>query len=526
MERQTLQITDNLERLLDIFPRTVRKGLEAHEDDLVNLIEVVMDLGRLPQARLPGSFHYLTQDPITREDLRFVTERVGSFGPDNRAGIEATLHRISAIRNRTNEVVGVTCRVGRAIYGTEHVIRDVVESGKSILLLGRPGVGKTTLLREVARVLADDLAKRVVIVDTSNEIAGDGDIPHPGIGMARRMQVPHNSEQHAIMIEAVENHMPQVIVVDEIGTEQEAYAARTIAERGVILVATAHGNTLENLMLNPTLSDLIGGIQSVTISDEEARRRGTQKSILERKAPPCFDVLIEIQDKDTFAIHSDVANTVDLLLRGQAVKPEVRLRRGAGKVEVLQTSNREFLEYAGGAHSVTVEDDEFDRYADGRLAPQPPGHEPLEGVRIFPYSVSRNRLERAIRSLGVTAQVVRSWEMADVVITLKEQVKKRNFKFDELRRRNIPVHIVRANTVTQLQAFLKAYFRLQHLSPEEFAQREAKEAIKQVRDGGQPVDLSPQSAPIRRLQHEWAEAEQLKSSSFGVEPERFVRIYA
>ena len=230
MERQTLQITDNLERLLDIFPRTVRKGLEAHEDDLVNLIEVVMDLGRLPQARLPGSFHYLTQDPITREDLRFVTERVGQFGPDNRAGIEATLHRISAIRSRSGQVVGVTCRVGRAIYGTEHVIRDVVESGKSILLLGRPGVGKTTLLREVARVLADDIAKRVVIVDTSNEIAGDGDVPHPGIGMARRMQVPHTSEQHAIMIEAVENHMPEVIVVDEIGTEQEAYAARTIAE--------------------------------------------------------------------------------------------------------------------------------------------------------------------------------------------------------------------------------------------------------------------------------------------------------
>ena len=521
MERQTLQITDNLERLLEIFPRTVRKGLELHEDDLVNLIEVVMDLGRLPQARLPGSFHYLSQDPITREDLRFVTERVGQFGPDNRAGIEATLHRISAIRNRGNEVVGVTCRVGRAIYGTEHVIRDVVESGKSILLLGRPGVGKTTLLREVARVLADDIEKRVVIVDTSNEIAGDGDIPHPGIGMARRMMVPHNREQHAIMIEAVENHMPEVIVVDEIGTEQEAYAARTIAERGVALVATAHGNTLENLMQNPTLSDLIGGISSVTLSDEEARRRGTQKSVLERKAPPCFEVLIEIQDKDTFAIHGDVAATVDLLLRGQPVKPEVRLRKEAGKVEVVQTSNREFLEY-----STQDDDSDIDRYADGRLAPAPPGHEPVDGVRIFPYSVSRNRLERAIRSLGVSAQVVRSWESADIVITLKEQVKKRNFKFDELRRRNIPVHLVRANTVTQLQAFLKQYFRLQHLSPEEFAQREAKEAIKQVRTTGQPVDLSPQAAPVRRLQHEWAEAEQLKSSSFGVEPERFVRIYA
>lgn len=522
MERPTLQITDNLERLLDIFPRGVRKGLEKIEDDLVDLIEVVMDLGRLPQARLPGRFMFLSQDPITREELKFVTDRIGDFGPDNRAGIEATLHRISAIRNRTNAVIGLTCRVGRAIYGTEHVIRDVVESGKSILLLGRPGVGKTTLLREVARVLADDIGKRVVIIDTSNEIAGDGDVPHPGIGMARRMQVPRSAEQHSIMIEAVENHMPEVIVVDEIGTEQEAYAARTIAERGVALVATAHGNTLENLMQNPTLSDLIGGISSVTLSDEEARRRGTQKSILERKAPPCFDVLIEIQDKDTFAIHGDVAATVDLLLRNQPVKPEVRYRHGEGGVEVLQTSNREFLEI-----TLPDNDDDFeiDRYADGRLAPAPPGHEPVEGVRIFPYSVSRNRLERAIRSLGVSAQVVRSWEFADMVVTLKEQLKKRNFKFDELKRRNIPVHLVRANTVTQLQAFLKQYFRMQHVGPEEFALREAKEAIKQVRDTGQPVDLSPQTASVRRLQHEIAEADGIRSASFGAEPERFVRIY-
>lgn len=524
MEPTTLQITDNLERLLDIFPRSVRKGLDKIEDDLLNLIEVVMDLGRLPQARLPGSFQFLSQDPVTREDLRFLTDRVGKFGPDNRAGIEATLHRISAIRNRTNEVVGVTCRVGRAIYGTEHVIRDVVEAGQSILLLGRPGVGKTTLLREVARVIADELRRRVVIVDTSNEIAGDGDVPHPGIGLARRMQVPHDSAQHSIMIEAVENHMPEVIVVDEIGTEEEAYAARTIAERGVSLVATAHGNTLENLMQNPTLSELIGGIQSVTLSDEEARRRGTQKSILERKAPPCFDVLIEIQDKDTFAIHSNVANTVDLLLRNQPVKPEIRLRKAAGTMEVVQASNREFLEYASDDDD--MDGMEIDRYAGGRLAPQPPGHEPQEGVRIFPYSVSRNRLERAIRGLGVSAQVVRSWEHADLVITLKEQLKKRNFKFEELRRRNIPVHLVRANTVTQLQSFLKQYFRLGHLSPEEFAQREAKEAVKQVKATGQQVDLSPQQAPVRRLQHEMAEAEGLRSASFGNEPERYVRIYS
>ena len=514
----THHVTDDLEAMLSVFPLELAEAVRR-SDNFDDLIEVILDLGRQPTARFVNNEIVLLDRLVTQDDIEHVTTRIGDFDADNRAGMERTLHRISAIRNRRGRIVGLTCRVGRAVYGTIDIINDLITSGESILILGKPGVGKTTMLREAARILAE--TRRVVIVDTSNEIAGDGDIPHPGIGMARRMQVPHDSEQHSIMIEAVENHMPQVIVVDEIGTEQEAYAARTIAERGVTLVATAHGNTLENLMQNPTLSDLIGGISSVTLSDEEARRRGTQKSILERKAPPCFDVLIEIQDKDTFAIHGDVAATVDLLLRGQPVKPEVRLRKGAGKVEVVQTSNREFLEY-----STQDDDGEVDRYADGRLAPAPPGHEPVDGVRIFPYSVSRNRLERAIRSLGVSAQVVRSWEFADMVITLKEQVKKRNFKFDELRRRNIPVHLVRANTVTQLQAFLKQYFRLQHLSPEEFAQREAKEAIKQVHATGQPVDLSPQTAPVRRLQHEWAEAEQLKSSSFGVEPERFVRIYA
>ena len=196
--------------------------------------------------------------------------------------------------------------------------------------MGRPGIGKTTMLREAARVLADDLGKRVVVVDTSNEIAGDGDIPHPAIGKARRMQVRTPSLQHEVMIEAVENHMPQVIVIDEIGTELEAQAARTIAERGVQLIGTAHGNNLDNLMLNPTLSDLIGGIQTVTLGDEEARRRRTQKSVLERKAPPTFDVIIEIQDRERVTVHADVADTVDSMLRGDQVAPELRWRDEEG----------------------------------------------------------------------------------------------------------------------------------------------------------------------------------------------------
>src|SRR6476661_6346012 len=290
-ERQT---TDDLELLLAVMPPPVRRALEERGEKEGPLIEIVLDLGRLPEARLPDRGLDLSPEPVTREDIAYVVDRVGRFGKDNRAGIERTLHRISAMRNRVGDAVGLTCRVGRAVFGTVDILRDVVERGRSILLLGRPGVGKTTLLREAARVLADEFRKRVVIVDTSNEIAGDGDIPHPSIGRARRMQVARPAEQHAVMIEAVENHMPEVVVIDEIGTELEAQAARTIAERGVQLVGTAHGNSLENLMMNPTLADLIGGIQSVTLSDEEARRRGTQKSILERKAPPTFHAVVEI----------------------------------------------------------------------------------------------------------------------------------------------------------------------------------------------------------------------------------------
>ena len=290
-----------------------------------------MDLGRRPEARFGGGGEEVLLDrEVTEEDIQYVIDHIGSFGEDNRAGIERTLHRISAIRNRSGKIVGLTARIGRAVFGTIEIIKDLVESGKSVLIMGRPGIGKTTMLREAARVLADELDKRVVVVDTSNEIAGDGDIPHPGIGRARRMQVRTPAQQHAVMIEAVENHMPQVIVIDEIGTELEAAAARTIAERGVQLIGTAHGNNLDNLMLNPTLSDLIGGIQSVTLGDEEARRRRSQKSVLERKAPPTFDVVVEIQSRDRVTVHPDVAETVDAMLRGDPIAPELRWRDEGG----------------------------------------------------------------------------------------------------------------------------------------------------------------------------------------------------
>ncbi len=325
-ERETI---DDLDALLAALPPEIVAAVHALPDR-ERLIEVVMDLGRVPEARYPDGETALLDREVTEADIAWVVDHIGSFGDDNRAGIERTLHRISAIRNRSGKIVGLTCRVGRAVYGTIEIIKDFIDSGKSILIMGRPGIGKTTMLREAARVLADDLGKRVVVVDTSNEIAGDGDIPHPAIGKARRMQVRTPALQHEVMIEAVENHMPQVIVIDEIGTELEAAAARTIAERGVQLIGTAHGNNLDNLMLNPTLSDLIGGIQSVTLGDEEARRRRTQKSVLERKAPPTFDVIVEIQDRDRVMVHSDVADTVDAMLRGDAVAPEQRWRDEGG----------------------------------------------------------------------------------------------------------------------------------------------------------------------------------------------------
>jgi stage III sporulation protein SpoIIIAA len=321
--------TDDLDVLLQALPPEVVAAVHALPDR-EDLIEVVLDLGRRPEARFPNSEVTLLEREVAEADIAYVVDHIGTFGDDNRAGIERTLHRISAIRNRNGKIVGLTCRIGRAVYGTIEIINDFVETGKSILIMGRPGIGKTTMLREAARVLADDLGKRVVVVDTSNEIAGDGDIPHPAIGKARRMQVRTPSLQHEVMIEAVENHMPQVIVIDEIGTELEAAAARTIAERGVQLIGTAHGNNLDNLMLNPTLSDLIGGIQSVTLGDEEARRRRTQKSVLERKAPPTFDVVVEIQDRDRVMVHPDVADTVDALLRGDPIAPELRWRDEEG----------------------------------------------------------------------------------------------------------------------------------------------------------------------------------------------------
>lgn len=497
-------LADDLDLLLRVMPPGMRATLEAEAgQDL--LIEVVLDLGRIPEARFPERRVNLSGEAVTRHDLAYVVERVGSFGKDNRAGIERTLHRISAIRNRVGDVVGLTCRVGRSVVGTVDIVRDVIESGRSILLLGRPGVGKTTLLREAARVLADELDKRVVVVDTSNEIAGDGDVPHPGIGRARRMQVPSPERQHAVMIEAVENHMPEVIVIDEIGAEAEALAARTIAERGVQLIATAHGNSLENLLQNPTLSDLVGGIHAVTLSDEEARRRSTQKTVLERKAPPTFDIVVEIQDQDQLAVHKDVAEVVDRMLRGNILRPQVRTRGESGDVEIQETM-------ADEAPMLQI----HENGAVGKT----------KRLRIFPYAVSRGKLQRAVRDLKVPVRLVDLLREADLILTLKSQERRQPNRLRDAQMRGVRLAVIRSNTVKQMENFLRDEFDVQDFAVEhEVALQQTERAIAEVMGSGHPVELQPQEPYLRRLQHEMVHDAGLASDSKGREPYRRVVVY-
>ena len=518
---------DDLELLLGVMPQPIRQAIEALTDGEA-LVEIVLDLGRPPEARFAERGVELAAEPVSRQDIAYVVDRVGDFGKDNRAGIERTLHRISALRNRRGDVIGLTCRIGRAVYGTVDILRDVVEAGRSILLLGRPGVGKTTLLREAARVLADDLGKRVIVVDTSNEIAGDGDIPHPGIGRARRMQVPSPELQHAVMIEAVENHMPQVIVIDEIGTAAEAMAARTIAERGVQLIATAHGNTLLNLLQNPTLSDLVGGIQTVTLSDEEARRRGTQKTVLERKAPPTFGVLIEIQDKDRLAVHHDVAEVVDRLLREAPARPELRTRTAAGGVEIQASSPPPAGATLRGAGR-RGEAGWLERPPEPRAAAALERRPARKLVRIHPYAVSKAKLERAIRKFRAPALIVEDLDGADLVLTLKAQERRQPRRLRDAQARGIAVAIVKSNTIVQIENTLRAALHLDEQADleaaDEAALKEAEAGIDEVLDAGEPVELPPRNTYLRRLQHQVVERSGLASESKGEGHYRRVVIY-
>lgn len=550
------KIANDLALLLEALPMHIQQAALQSEHDPNDLLEIILDLGRLPEARYRFQEQFLSDREITHQDIQEVTARIGVFGEDNRAGIPRTLHRISAIRNRSGVVIGLTCRVGRAVFGTVTIIRDLIESGKSILLLGKPGTGKTTLLRETARVLAEELRKRVVVVDTSNEIAGDGDIPHPGIGRARRMQVLRPSEQHAVMIEAVENHMPEVIVIDEIGTELEALAARTIAERGVQLVGTAHGNTLDNLMVNPTLSDLIGGIQAVTLGDDEARRRGTQKTVLERKSPPTFDVLVEIQGWDQVTLYSNVGEAVDSLLRGDEPQIESRFRDAEGQIQVTKPAPRSSESESPFSHR---------RNQRGAGGKKTGNYQTTNGAddssevglqRIFPFGVNRNRLEDAIQHLHVPAVIVRDMDEATLVMTLKNYYRRSSQRLRKAEAQGMPVYVLRNNTIAQMERQLATIFQLRqdrvdsasrhhHFNPNTVSVAddlrddpapddqslndvlmETEMAISQLMNGERDVvEMAPQNSYVRRIQHQMADRYNLQSRSRGSEPYRRVRIY-
>ncbi len=541
------RITDDLHALMAVLPARIVDAVKTANNS-ENLLEIILDLGRLPMARFVDRELELSKEEVVRADIEHVVSRIGEFDADNRAGLERTLHRISAIRNRHNDIVGLTCRVGRAVYGTIDIIQDLVESGKSILLLGKPGIGKTTMLREAARTLAE--TKRVIIVDTSNEIGGDGDVPHPAVGKARRMQVATPSLQHEVMIEAVENHNPEVIVIDEIGRELEALAARTIAERGVQLVATAHGRTLENLLLNPTLSDLIGGIESVTLSDEEARRRGTQKTVLERRSPPTFDVLVELQERDRLAVHPDVAEVVDTLVRGYPVTPEIRWRDAKDEIHVEKpakpartrgmaqgtrrtyTNGSEPSAASPQMHVPNRQRSEVTLESFSDLAIPPAGSYPARAngktVRIYAYGVARNRLQQAAHRLGVPVLIARDIHDADLMMTLRAYYRSRQQPILDAENRGVPIFVLRANTINQIEQSLAEMFNLSldtAAADYDEVTQQTESAIQAVLNGQRWVDLPPASSTVRRIQHEMARQAQLVSHSYGKDPNRRVRIF-
>jgi stage III sporulation protein SpoIIIAA len=545
------RVTDDLDRLLAVLPVAVRQALataEAREQ----LLEVVLDLGRIPEARYPGRAVALGEAAVQRSDLAAVVEQLGAFGGDNRAGIECTLHRISAIRNRTGDIVGLTCRVGRAVFGTVAMVRDLMDSGASLLLMGRPGVGKTTALREIARVLADDLGKRVVVIDTSNEIAGDGDIPHPAIGRARRMQVARPELQHQVMIEAVENHMPEVIVIDEIGTELEAQAARTIAERGVMLVATAHGNELANLVKNPTLSDLIGGIESVTLGDEEARRRRTQKTVLERAAEPTFPLAVEMHSRHRWLVHRDVARTVDLLLRGQQARPQVRELDADGQLHLRESpapSPRPVALASPPAvrpalAAVPLPDPSSPGRASNRAptaAPEPApartGVGDARPLQLFCSGVSQQLLEQAVRSRRLPVQQVPQVEDADAVLSVRQQLGRDPEVRRQAQASGVPILVIKSDTLPQIQRGLERLLERQGsgsanppatstADDELAALEECRLAVEQVvLPQGRPVELLPRSERLRQLQAELAARYRVGAAVFGSGRQQRLRLF-
>ena len=544
---QTKEFIDDLNKLLELLPEVVRNSLESSLDK-DDLLEIVLDLGRFPEARFSDRVVQLGNNVVSKNELQSIVNRLGRFGADNRAGIERTLHRISAIRNRQKEIVGLTCRVGRAVYGTVAMVRDLIETGESLLLMGRPGVGKTTALREIARVMADELALRVVIIDTSNEIAGDGDIPHPAIGRARRMQVARPENQHQVMIEAVENHMPQVIVIDEIGTELEAFAARTIAERGVQLIATAHGNSVANLIKNPTLCDLIGGIQSVTLGDEEARRRRTQKTVLERASEPTFSIAIEMNTRSKWLIHSNVSLTVDSLLRGQRSSPQerelvedgsVRLNPGPKSkpiaINELSSANK------GSSKDQILSDQLILKEYHNNLDPYDIKGTNVNDLNIFSCGIANQLINEVIKLHYWPVRLVDSLSNAHVILSLRNELGKQQILRREAKTNKIPIYIIKSETMYQIERAISRllekhknkYDELRQISIDTNQKEDSISALEECRLAiekvvlplGRPVELLSRPERVLRMQSDLAARYRLKSDIFGHGNNQRLRVY-
>ena len=516
-----VQFLNDLIRLIEILPPKIINYLK--QNNLDDVIEIVLDLGRIGEIRhADGKIEYLGQDYIEEKDINYITSKIQPFTNDNRSGIPGTLHRISAIKNRQGKVIGLTCRIGRVVTGTIACIKDFVLQNKSILFLGRPGVGKTTKLREISRLVSDELAKRVVIVDTSNEIAGDGDTPHPAIGKARRMQVTQPEYQKDIMIEAVENHTPEVIVVDEIGTEAEAQAARTIAERGVMLIATAHGNTLENLIKNPTLSDLVGGISSVTLGDDEAKRRGSQKTVLEREKQPTFDIVIEIIDRNTLAVYKNTSEAVDYILRGWPIRPEIR------KVD----QNYQMASNVTELPKPEEKQNKVNQSLKFSFSRQQYVDEVKPFKKIYIYAVSRTVIDKVLERLNLNAEITRNIEDADIVIAHKAFAKGGTKILSVANDYRLPIYYVRSNSMSQVQKVVKEALHITetadtlkgYYDEAERALDEAKNAIQKILAGEKDIELQPQNQQIRKLQHELVEQHNLESESIGEGPARRLKI--
>ena len=543
-------LADNLNELLEVVPKFIRDPIRVHSKKEI-LIEIVLDIGRRPEARFADSTEYLSYRTIIWKDLDYIIKRLGKFSGDNRAGIEKTLHRISSLRNRQGNIIGLTCRIGRAVFGTVSIIRDLLEEKKSILLLGKPGVGKTTAIREIARVLSDGIKKRVIIIDTSNEIAGDGDLPHPSIGKARRMQVSSPTNQHEIMIEAVENHMPEIIIIDEIGTELEAAAARTIAERGVQLIGTAHGTTLKNLIKNPTITDLIGGIQYVTLGDEEAKRRGSTKTILERKAPPTFEVAVEIHDSQTWVIHDNLENSVDLFLRGENLPLQKRKLVGLSNVNIhceviyierdINKNKPLTSEKKQSKNTLFGKANKSNNWKIKKIITNDKKN--TKCIRLYTYGINIQELEAIIRTLGLPIFIVKEIQCADAILALGNLIKNNRRLRQISYSRKIPVQTIQRTSLLEFARTLQHLVRKVSIFPEVKKQNirkasrlinkelltpleETRLAIEEVIiPANKVIDLLPRTNSIRKLQHELIKHYQLQSTNIGNGLNRRVRIY-